>query len=63
MTAAEATRLLADRAHVLGADAKDSNGVVRALVTAHSLGFYAWFCVCCELGSRASFTSSTEHTK
>jgi hypothetical protein len=52
MTAAEATRILTDEAERLGADANDSEGIVRQLVFAHGLGFNAWFCVCCELADR-----------
>ncbi len=52
MTVQDATRLLTDEAELLGADPEDSTGVVRQLVTAHGLEFYAWFVVCCELGSR-----------
>ena len=43
---------LTDKAESLGADANDSQCIVRAIVTAHGLGFYAWFCVCCELAER-----------
>lgn len=35
-----------------GATANDDNGIVRALVTQHGLGFNAWFCICCELANR-----------
>ena len=48
----EAIRLLTDEAQKQGADANDSTGVIRALVTAHGFGFEAWFCVCCELADR-----------
>lgn len=48
----EAIRLLADHAERNGADPNDDDGKVRALVTAHGLGFEAWFCVCCELADR-----------
>lgn len=48
----EAIRLLTDQAQELGADANDSTGIVRHLVTAHGLSFEAWFCVCCELADR-----------
>ena len=52
MTVQEATRLLTDEAEHLGADANDTNGIVRSLVTAHGLSFNAWFVVCCELADR-----------
>lgn len=52
LDAAEATKLLADEAERLGADAGDDKGVVRRLVLAHGLSFFAWFCVCCELADR-----------
>ena len=54
MTGEEAIKLLAEEAERLGADANDSNGIVRELVVAHGLEFYAWFCVCCELADRAA---------
>lgn len=52
MTAQEATKILADEAERLGANANDDNGIVRQLVIAHGLEFCAWFCVCCELADR-----------
>lgn len=52
ITIAEATRLLADEAIRLGADANDEQGIVRELVTRHELGFNAWFVVCCEIADR-----------
>ena len=54
VTAREAIQLLSDHAEKLGADAADSNGLVRAVVTAHELGFDAWLCVCCELADRSA---------
>lgn len=50
----EAIAILADEAERQGADANDTNGTVRAIVTTHGLGFNAWFCVCCELADRAA---------
>ena len=52
MDAKLATKILADEAERLGADANDDNGIVRQLVTTHGLSFCAWFCVCCELADR-----------
>jgi len=52
MNATEATRILADEAERMGADANDDKGIVRQLVLAHGLSFCAWFCVCCELADR-----------
>ena len=49
-----AIQLMADAAEEQGADANDSTGVVRAIVTAHGLEFCAWLCVCCELADRAA---------
>ena len=54
VTVKEAIKLLSDQAETLGADAADSNGIVRAVVMAHRLGFNAWLCVCCELGDRSA---------
>jgi hypothetical protein len=54
MTAKDATRLLADEAELRGGTANDADDIVRGIVTAHGLGFYAWFCVCCELADRAA---------
>jgi hypothetical protein len=54
MTVQEAIKILADEAEKLEADANDVKGIVRQLVVAHGLGFYAWFCVCCELADRAA---------
>jgi hypothetical protein len=51
-TATEAITLLTDEACRLGADANDTTGVVRQLIEAHGLSFYAWFCVCCEIADR-----------
>ena len=48
----EVIRLLTDEAQKQGADANDSTGIIRALVTAHGFGFEAWFCVCCEIADR-----------
>jgi hypothetical protein len=48
----EAIRLMADAAEKLGADADDTKGIIRRIVTAHDLGFNAWFCVCCEIANR-----------
>lgn len=45
---------LADAAEARGADCNDTAGIVRELVITHNLGFYAWFCVCCELADRAA---------
>lgn len=45
---------LTDEAEQRGADANDSNGIVRAVVAQHGLSFYAWFCVCCELADRSA---------
>lgn len=63
-TVEEATKLLTDRAEELGADANDSTGVVRQLVTDHSLSFNAWFVICCELADRkaqkAGFTGQAD---
>ncbi len=56
MDTKEALRLLTDEAQRQGADANDSAGIVRALVTAHGLSFYAWFCVCCEMADRNAQT-------
>jgi hypothetical protein len=47
-----AINLLASRAIELGADANDTNGAVRELVSQNGLGFNAWFCVCCEIADR-----------
>lgn len=52
MDTKEAINLLATCAIELGATANDDNGIVRALVTQHGLGFNAWFCVCCEIADR-----------
>jgi hypothetical protein len=52
MNVAEAIRLLTDEAERQGAEPNDDQGIVRALVASHSLGFGAWFCVCCELADR-----------
>lgn len=54
ITVNEALRLLTDEAERQGAEANDEQGIVRALVVAHGLGFNAWFCVCCELADRAA---------
>jgi len=51
---ADAVRVMADAAIEQGADANDTNGVVRAIVLAHGLGFNAWLCVCCEIADRAA---------
>ena len=62
--ASRATVLMADEAERRGAECEDSAGIVQAIVDAHQLGFYAWFCVCCELANRAAirrgFTSEAE---
>lgn len=52
VTAAEATKIMTDKAQELGADAADSKGIVRALMLANGFGFDAWFCVICELADR-----------
>jgi len=52
ITVEKAIKLMADAAEKGGADANDSTGLVRAIVTAHGLSFNAWFCVCCELADR-----------
>ena len=54
MTVETAIKLLTDEAQKRGANANDSNGIVRALVTAHGLGLNAWFCVCCEIADRGA---------
>jgi hypothetical protein len=50
----EALRIMTDEAEAQHADANDTNGAVRAVVTAHGFGFEAWFCVCCELADRSA---------
>jgi hypothetical protein len=50
--AKEAIRLMTDEAEKLGADADDTQGIIRQIVTDHNLGFNAWFCVCCEIADR-----------
>ena len=52
MNAQEAVTVLTDEAIRRGADANDDNGIVRGLIFEHELGFYAWFCVCCEIADR-----------
>lgn len=52
MTVNNAIQILADEAERLQGNADDTNGVVRALVTAHGFGFEAWLCVCCEIADR-----------
>ena len=46
--------MLTDTAEALGADANDTQGIVRELVLTNGLGFNAWFCVCCELAERSA---------
>jgi hypothetical protein len=58
-TAKEAIEALTGLAVEQGADANDTTGVVRQIVTAHLPGrpdaqFAAWFCVCIEIGDRAA---------
>ncbi len=54
ITIEDTIRLMTDAAEEQGADVNDTNGVIRAIVTAHGLGFNAWFCVCCELADRSA---------
>jgi hypothetical protein len=54
VTVPEAVAIMADAAEKQGADANDTTGVVRDIVSAHGLGVCAWFCVCCELADRAA---------
>jgi hypothetical protein len=54
VTIEQAIQLMADAAEEQGADANDTTGVVRAIVTAHGLEFCAWLCVCCELADRSA---------
>jgi hypothetical protein len=56
-----AIKLLTDEALKHDADANDSNGAVRQLVTAHGLGFNAWFCVCCEIADRKAQSQGYEN--
>lgn len=57
--AKDAIQALADVAEQNGADANDSTGIVRQLVSDNLSGrpdaqFSAWFCVCIELGERSA---------
>lgn len=47
-------KVMSDEAEKLGGNSNDENGAVRHVVTQHSLGFDAWFCVCCELANRSA---------
>jgi len=45
---------MVDEAERQSADSNDCKGIVRDIVTAHGLGFNAWFCVCVDLANRAA---------